>query len=69
MPLPHELHGWQQAEYVRWVDEHTESEAWTLIEGGLAHSEKISESEGKEGKTARVYIELARTVLENIRSN
>ncbi|KAJ7188486.1 hypothetical protein C8R46DRAFT_1157508 [Mycena filopes] len=45
VPLPHTLHGWQEAEYVRWVDEHSEEEAWTLIEGGLSHWEKIQESE------------------------
>ncbi|KAF5385847.1 hypothetical protein D9615_002395 [Tricholomella constricta] len=65
MPLPHNLHGWQEAEYVRWVDEHTEREAWTLIEGGLSHWEKVSESEGKDSTVAKEYIDLARTVLEN----
>ncbi|KAF8054168.1 Golgi transport complex subunit 5-domain-containing protein [Lyophyllum atratum] len=65
MPLPHNLHGWQEAEYVRWVDEHTEREAWSLIEGGLSHWEKVSESEGKDSRVAAEYIELARTVLQN----
>ncbi|KAG5646264.1 hypothetical protein DXG03_003860 [Asterophora parasitica] len=65
MPLPHNLHGWQEAEYVRWVDEHTAREAWTLIEGGLSHWEKVSESEGKDSAVAKEYIELARTVLQN----
>ncbi|KAG5637228.1 hypothetical protein H0H81_005350 [Sphagnurus paluster] len=64
LPLPHELHGWQEAEYVRWVDEHTEREAWTLVEGGLSHWEKVSESEGKESAIAKEYIGLARRVLE-----
>jgi len=58
VPLPHSLHGWQEAEYVRWVEEHSEEEAWTLIEGGLLHWEKIEESEnGVE------YVQLARKVL------
>ncbi|GLB37263.1 putative golgi transport complex subunit 5 [Lyophyllum shimeji] len=65
MPLPHALHGWQEAEYVRWVDEHSEREAWSLIEGGLSHWEKVSESEGKDSTLAAEYIELARTVLQN----
>ncbi|KAF8070306.1 Golgi transport complex subunit 5-domain-containing protein [Lyophyllum atratum] len=65
MPLPHNLHGWQEAEYVRWVDEHTEREAWSLIEGGLSHWEKVSESEGNDSRVAAEYIELARTVLQN----
>ncbi|KAJ7675112.1 Golgi transport complex subunit 5-domain-containing protein [Mycena rosella] len=61
VPLPHSLHGWQEAEYVRWVDEHSEEEAWTLIEGGLSHWEKIEES----GGSGVEYVELARTVLQN----
>ncbi|KAF9467272.1 Golgi transport complex subunit 5-domain-containing protein [Collybia nuda] len=65
VPLPHSLHGWQEAEYVRWVDEHSDAEAWTLVEGGLSHWEKISESEGENGGAASEYIELARAVLRN----
>ncbi|KAJ7497111.1 Golgi transport complex subunit 5-domain-containing protein [Mycena latifolia] len=61
VPLPHSLHGWQEAEYVRWVDEHSEEEAWTLVEGGLSHWEKIEESGGNGVE----YVELARTVLHN----
>ncbi|KAJ7251785.1 Golgi transport complex subunit 5-domain-containing protein [Mycena haematopus] len=64
VPLPHSLHGWQEAEYVRWVDEHSEEEAWTLVEGGLSHWEKIQESEGGKGSGAE-YVELARTVLSS----
>ncbi|KAJ7078893.1 Golgi transport complex subunit 5-domain-containing protein [Mycena belliarum] len=61
VPLPHSLHGWQEAEYVRWVDEHSEEESWSLIEGGLAHWEKI---EGNRADGVE-YVELARTVLQN----
>ncbi|KIM45140.1 hypothetical protein M413DRAFT_441814 [Hebeloma cylindrosporum] len=63
IPLPHKLHGWQEAEYVRWVDEHSEEECWTLVEGGLSHWEKVS-----EGKDAVEYVTLARTVLRNAQS-
>ncbi|KAL1718801.1 Golgi transport complex subunit 5-domain-containing protein [Schizophyllum commune] len=65
VPLPHTLHGWQEAEYVRWVDEHTEEEAWTLVESGLSHWEQVSAAEGKDAASAREYVELARTVLRN----
>ena len=65
IPLPHKLHGWQEAEYVRWVDEHSEEEAWTLVEGGLSHWEKVSETEGKDIDTATEYAGLARAVLRN----
>ncbi|KAG8858013.1 hypothetical protein FRB96_005504 [Tulasnella sp. 330] len=39
LPLPHTIHGWKVEEYVRWVDEHTEQEAFTLIDGCLARWE------------------------------
>ncbi|KAJ3749149.1 Golgi transport complex subunit 5-domain-containing protein [Lentinula detonsa] len=65
LPLPHSLHGWQEAEYVRWVDEHSEEEARTLVEGGLSHWEKMAETEDKYAKEAEEYITLARTVLKN----
>ena len=63
IPLPHSLHGWQEAEYVRWVDEHTEEEAWTLVDGGLSHWERTTESEGSEKEDAMQYVNLARQVL------
>ncbi|KAJ7209565.1 Golgi transport complex subunit 5-domain-containing protein [Mycena pura] len=64
VPLPHSLHGWQEAAYVRWVEEHTEKEAWTLIETGLTRWEMIEESESERNAGAE-YVELARTVLAN----
>ncbi|EIW82672.1 hypothetical protein CONPUDRAFT_100969 [Coniophora puteana RWD-64-598 SS2] len=72
VPLPHALHGWQEAEYVRWVDEHTDADAWALVDGGLAHWEKIREAEGaemdaKEREEADEYVRLARAVLKNAR--
>jgi conserved oligomeric Golgi complex subunit 5 len=67
MPLPNSLHGWQEAEYVRWVDEHTEEEALTLVEGGLTHWEKTGESEGKDQVDAMEYVQLARKVLAETR--
>lgn len=65
IPLPHKLHGWKEAEYVRWVDEHSEEESWSLVESGLTHWEKISESEGQDISAAQEYVDLARTVLKN----
>jgi len=47
------------------VDEHSEEEAWTLVEGGLSHWEKVSETEGKDIGAAMQYAELARAVLRN----
>lgn len=64
IPLPHSLHGWQEAEYVRWVDEHSEMEAFTLVDTGLSHWEKVTEGEGKDAAEASEYVQLARTVLQ-----
>lgn len=65
VPLPHALHGWAEAEYVRWVEEHTEEEAWTLVESDLAHWEKMAEAEGQgaDADGAAEYVRLARAVL------
>lgn len=65
IPLPHTLHGWHEAEYVRWVDEHSEEESWTLIEGGLTHWEKVHEGEDNHEEVAQEYIRIAKTVLKN----
>jgi conserved oligomeric Golgi complex subunit 5 len=66
IPLPHTLHGWQAAEYVRWVEEHSEEEALTLIDGGLTHWEKTCEAEDILDSAAE-YVVLARSVLANAR--
>jgi hypothetical protein len=65
IPLPHSLHGWAEAEYVRWVDEHSAEESLTLIESGLSHWEKVNESEGNDPTLGGEYIQLARVVLAN----
>lgn len=67
IPLPHMLHGWQAPEYVRWVEEHSEAEALTLVEGGLAHWEKTNEMEDADGDPAAEYLALARSVLASAR--
>ncbi|KIJ39463.1 hypothetical protein M422DRAFT_210357 [Sphaerobolus stellatus SS14] len=63
IPLPHTLHGWHEAEYVRWVDEHSEEECLTLIEGGIVHWEKLHETEDDDD--AEEFVSLARAVLQN----
>ena len=63
IPLPHTLHGWQAPEYVRWVEEHSEEEALTLVDGGITHWEKTSEAEGRDPATE--FVALARSVLAN----
>jgi len=66
IPLPHNVHGWQEAEYVRWVNEHSATEAWSLVESSLTRWEKVKESEGVKvdpGSEEYGYVRLARTVL------
>lgn len=54
LPMPHVMHGWQEAEYVRWVEEHKKEDAWGLVEAAVV---------GKEGE----FVELARMVLRQAR--
>ncbi|KAL5528268.1 hypothetical protein ACEPAF_7404 [Sanghuangporus sanghuang] len=61
LPLPHALHGWSEAEYVRWVEEHTEEEALTLVDGVLTHWEKVNEA--PKDDTSKNFVDLARSVL------
>jgi len=37
LPLPHKLHGWQESQYIRFVEEHTDEEVWSVLEQGLKH--------------------------------
>ncbi|KAH0827442.1 Golgi transport complex subunit 5-domain-containing protein [Lanmaoa asiatica] len=62
LPLPHILHGWQESEYVRWVDEHSPEEALSLIDGSITHWEKRDRNR-ENAETAVEYINLARAVL------
>lgn len=63
--LPHTLHGWAEAEYVRWVHEHSAQEAWTLVEGDLSHWEQVAAAEGTDTDEAAEYVQLARAVLKS----
>ena len=67
IPLPHTLHGWQESEYVRWLEEHSEEEALSLVEGTVAHWEKIHETSSQEYKSSEEYLKLARSVLDSAR--
>ncbi|KAJ8077048.1 hypothetical protein PM082_001471 [Marasmius tenuissimus] len=65
LPLPHTYHGWQDAEYVRYVDEHSEQQVWSLVESGLDRWEKLSANDETNMEEAEEYVELARKVLKN----
>lgn len=61
--LPHEVHGWSEAEYVLWCEKHTASEAWELLEKALA--DQVDEPTGDDKET----IELVKEVLEHAREH
>lgn len=63
IPLPHALHGWSESEYVRWLDEHSQDEALTLVDGVLTHWEKVHEISSKEFEESKEYLELAHQVI------
>jgi len=63
IPLPHNLHGWQEAEYVQWIDKHSETEVFNLVDTGISHWEKVAGAEGKYTAEAAEYVQLARAVL------
>lgn len=50
---------------MRWVEEHSEEEAWTLVDGDVTHWEKMAEAEGGDPGAAAEYVQLARAVLAN----
>ena len=47
------------------MNEHSEEEAWSLVESDLSHWEQIAEAEGTDTGVASEYVKLARTVLAN----
>ncbi|KAF8316421.1 hypothetical protein DL93DRAFT_2148754 [Clavulina sp. PMI_390] len=74
LTLPHALHDWSEAEYVRWVEDHDERERLALIETCLAKWEgEVKRWEGKnkekgtEGGEDIDYVLLVKTVLQNAR--
>jgi hypothetical protein len=52
LPLPHKLHGWQEVQYIRFVEEHTDEEVWGVVEQGLKHWRKTVLSEIEDADEA-----------------
>lgn len=48
LKLPHELHGWQEVEYVRWVHEHDLSEQVDLIKSSVREWREASQDDQKD---------------------
>ncbi|KAG8739425.1 hypothetical protein FRC10_005634 [Ceratobasidium sp. 414] len=66
-PLPHTLHSWTEAEYVRWIEDHTPREALALIEACIpkweAQIEDMEEEEPEHGEGREDWVTLVRAVL------
>ncbi|KAF8135797.1 hypothetical protein EV363DRAFT_1294575 [Boletus edulis] len=60
LQLPHTLHGWQEAEYVCWVDQHAPEEALSLIDGCISHWEKPNDYADRQdsNKVSRYHFQL-----------
>lgn len=63
LPLPHQMHGWSEVEYVRWVQAHSETECWDLLEKGVVQCRK----ERREG--AENVHELMEQILDEARAS
>ncbi|ORY73872.1 Golgi transport complex subunit 5-domain-containing protein [Leucosporidium creatinivorum] len=58
LPLPHQVHGWSEAEYVRWLNEHGEKERIKVVEGVVRKSEEGRESGAEEEELVHVLKEV-----------
>ena len=63
LPLPHILHGRNEAEYVRWLNEHREEERIGMVEGVVRRWQERGNDGGKE---AEKVAGLVRKVLERV---
>ncbi|CAE6385210.1 unnamed protein product, partial [Rhizoctonia solani] len=59
-PLPHTLHTWTEAEYVRWIEDHTPREALTLVEACVPKWEAHST---EKNSTEEDWVTLVKAVL------
>ncbi|QRV96696.1 conserved oligomeric Golgi complex subunit 5 [Ceratobasidium sp. AG-Ba] len=63
-PLPHTLHTWTEAEYIRWIEDHTPREALTLIEACIPKWEtQVENLETENGEGQEDWVILVRAVL------
>jgi hypothetical protein len=67
LPLPYEMHGWTEAEYVRWLNEHREEERMSMLESVLRrweeHKAKQEQDEGSQDDEAEKVVALIRQVI------
>ncbi len=67
--LPHEVHGWSEAEYVLWLQKQKdEKEQWGLLEKAVDDQVvKGKGSDEEKGEGEEVFVRLVREVLEHAR--
>ncbi|BEJ14338.1 hypothetical protein CspHIS471_0401050 [Cutaneotrichosporon sp. HIS471] len=67
--LPHEVHGWSEAEYVLWAQKHEdEHEQWDLLEKAVDDQVAVASTPGVgHDDEDRETVELVREVLEHAR--
>ncbi|GAA6033903.1 hypothetical protein JCM8097_000395 [Rhodosporidiobolus ruineniae] len=63
LQLPYEHHGWSEAEYVRWLNEHGEKERIGMVEGVVKRWEELEDGT-EEKEKAREAAGLVKAVLE-----
>ncbi|CDZ96191.1 Predicted Golgi transport complex 1 protein [Phaffia rhodozyma] len=59
LSLPHQQHGWSEGEYVRWVEAHTEPEAWALVQKGVAQAVNNKNQPGDDEGSGLADVEQA----------
>ncbi|GAA5906661.1 hypothetical protein JCM5296_006448 [Sporobolomyces johnsonii] len=62
LPLPHKQHGWSEAEYVRWLNEHGESERVGMVEDVVKVWEERNAGDVGEGEEQE-WVRMVRVVL------
>lgn len=48
IPLPHQMHSWQESEYVKFVCEHSNAENMRLVEAALKSWEESAQADASE---------------------
>ncbi|CEQ40042.1 SPOSA6832_01618, partial [Sporobolomyces salmonicolor] len=62
LPLPHRQHGWSEAEYVRWLNEHGEGERVGMVEDVVKAWEERNGEDAGEGEE-KEWVRMVRVVL------
>lgn len=56
--LPHQIHGWQEAEYVRWVNEHDENDRLQLVRKVVYDHDDVSDPDTQQ------YVDILKRILD-----